>query len=155
MLSLFKVFMSQDVIKPVNEAIEQQQEIAGELAGSVQSVRKMINYMRNSVSDGLHDSFNKLRNISRRFITLMKKLFSIFNGIFQTLENNVLALTAVGETAASTINIFKPTLKLIGVFCFDENKFSMVDSIYFRFKFKTVKDSLEFLNTKEYKVKSY
>lgn len=109
------------LIKPVNEAIEQQQEIAGELAGSVQSVRKMINYMRNSVSDGLHDSFNKLRNMSRRFITLMKKLFSIFNGIFQTLENNVLALTAVGETAASTINIFKPTLKLIGVFCFDEN----------------------------------
>ena len=112
------------LIKPVNDAIEKEQEISGELMDSVQSVRKMVSYMRTSARDGMHDAFNRLRNTSARFVNLMKKLFGIFDGVFQTLEYNVLALKAIGENAASTMNIFKPTLKLINMishpFCFDE-----------------------------------
>ena len=107
------------LIKPVNSAIQKQQEIASNLMDSVQSVRKMITHMRNSTKNAMDTAFNELKNLSARFVYLMKKLMAIFKKIFESLQHTTDALKYTSYIMASTWN--GPIGGAARFMCFDEN----------------------------------
>lgn len=91
-------------LEPIYAFFEKIINVIFDLVKSVQNIRKMLNYLRDSINAFLHDIASMLYGYAKKLSYLQNRLMDTFSKIFRVYENLFYALGYSAYMAASTWN---------------------------------------------------